>query len=140
MKEQILVFRKIEDNDIDVINSKIPPEASPENQMADKEYVDSSIDIRTDYQDVYIGVADVSSTIIDPAYHHDRIVRGRPISFSNANGYLWVVLPQSYAPVFLMSGIEIPVSVDDTITIDDKAYNIYKSANAYNGTFNIFMF
>ena len=91
------------------------------------------------YEDVYIGVAAQSSTIIDPTYHHDMIYRGRPISIGNSSGYLWVIMPSSYTPSVLMSGFEVPMSQNSTTTVGNVTYKIWKSSNSYSGGFNIYL-
>lgn len=91
------------------------------------------------YKDVYIGAAAASSTVIANAYHHDSITIGKPITISNVSGYLWIIMPGDYTPVATMNGIEIPISLDSTTTIDSKTYKVWKSVNGYNGTFNIFL-
>lgn len=91
------------------------------------------------YTDVYIGVAAASSTVIDNAYHHDNISAGRPITFTNASGYLWIVMPATYSPVAMMNGIEVPMALDSTTTISSKSYKVWESTNQYSGTFNIYL-
>lgn len=93
----------------------------------------------TQYNDVYIGVAAQSSTVIDSAHHYDSIVRNRPISFSNTSGYLWVVLPSSYSPIAMMGGIEVPMTLDSTTTAGEITYKIWKSRNSYTGDFNVIL-
>ena len=87
------------------------------------------------YDDVYLGVAEESSTVIDDAYHHDEIVRGRPVAFTSAEGYIWLVLPAKYSPVVAMSLVETPMSLDSTTEIGGKTYKVWKSAESQTGTF-----
>ena len=122
--------------EIDDIKSLIPEVASTENQLADKNYVTDEIS----YEDVYIGVADTSSEVIDDAYHHDSLMIGRPVTFNNASGYIFVVLPEGQEPVVTMSSFEVTMSLDDTTTIGDVTYSIYKSGEKVTGTFNISLF
>lgn len=94
----------------------------------------------TRYKDVYIGVAAVSTTVISSGYHHDNIVYGKPVTFSNASGYIWAVLPAEYEPTVAMSLMEVPMALDSTTTIDSKSYKIWKSMNQYSGTFKLYLF
>ena len=90
------------------------------------------------YKDVYIGGAIVSSTIVSNTYHHDSILRARPISVTTTSEYIWAVIPTSYTnPAILMGGLEVPIAWDSAITIEGKAYNIWKSINLYTGTFSL---
>jgi hypothetical protein len=94
----------------------------------------------TRYKDVYIGVAAVSTTVISSGYHHDNIVYGKPVTFSNASGYIWAVLPAEYGPTVAMSLVEVPMALDSITTIDSKSYKIWKSMNQYSGTFKLYLF
>lgn len=122
--------------EIDGIKALIPDEASDNNQLADKNYVKDEIS----YEDVYIGVADTSSEVIDDAYHHDSLMIGRPVTFNNASGYIFVVLPEGQEPVVTMSSFEVTMTLDGTTTIGDVTYSIYKSSEQATGTFNISLF
>ena len=122
--------------EIDGIKALIPDEASDDNQLADKNYVKDEIS----YEDVYIGVADTSSEVIDDAYHHDSLMIGRPVTFNNACGYIFVVLPEGQEPVVTMSSFEVTMTLDGTTTIGDVTYSIYKSSEQATGTFNISLF
>ncbi len=102
------------------------------NTKADKSQVE--------YDNVYIGVASDSATVINEAYHHDTINRGRQIAFSEADGYLFVVLPEQYTPAVLMSGTEVPMSLDNTVTIEEETFNVWKSNSEFTGSFNIYLF
>lgn len=91
------------------------------------------------YSDVYIGVAAQSSAVQVDGNHHDTITRGRPLAFSNASGYIWLILPSTYSPVVMMNGMEVPMTQDGTTTVGSVTYKILKSSNAYSGTFNIYL-
>lgn len=117
---------------IDNINSKIPAEASAENQLADKNLIV--------YKDVYIGVDAAYTDIVNENYHHDSIVEGTPISFDSVSGYIWAVLPERYTPVVAMSLAEVPMTLDGTITIGDNSYKVWKSEEEQTGTFNLYLF
>lgn len=93
------------------------------------------------YTDVYLGAAAASSTIIDDDYYYDVITRCRPITISNAaaGSYVWLVLPAIYSPVLAVGGVEMPMVLDSTTTIDGKSYKIWKSSNTYSGTFNVYL-
>lgn len=92
-----------------------------------------------EYKDVYIGAAAASSTVIDDDYYRESVTKDRPIAISNASGYIWIILPSTYSPVAMMSGMEIPMTQDGTTTIEEETYKIWKSANTYSGTFNIYL-
>ena len=102
-----------------------------------KDKADKSL---VEYKNVYIGVAELSSAVIDDAHHHNTIVRGRPIAISNADGYIWVVLPASYSPVVAMSLNEVPMTLDNTTTIDGKEFKIWKSNESVSDSFNLYLF
>lgn len=92
------------------------------------------------YEDIYIGTAIASSTIVSDIYHYDSIIRNRPVSVTASLGYIWAVIPTFYSnPVILMGGIEVPKTLDSTTTIGEKEYNIWKSNNVYTGTFDLYM-
>ena len=62
------------------------------------------------------------------------------ISITNTDvDYLWVVLPASYSPMVMMSGLEVPMSLDSTTTISEESYKIWKSSNTYSGSFKIYL-
>ena len=129
-------YKTLIDPELEEIKEVIPEEATPENQLADKNYVIDEIS----YEDVYIGVAATSSEVIDEAYHHDSLMIGRPVSFNNGSGYIFVVLPEGQEPVVTMSSFEVSMTQDGTTTIGDVTYNILKSAEQTSGTFNISLF
>jgi uncharacterized protein YpuA (DUF1002 family) len=111
------------------------------NKNGDNIYIkDSEARESIQYEDIYIGAAVASSTIISSTYHYNSILRGRPIAVTAELGYIWAVIPASYNnPIIIMGGIEVPKTVDSTTTIEGKEYNIWKSANIYTGTFNLYM-
>lgn len=93
---------------------------------------------RNSYEDVYIGAAASLSAIITNANHYELLSKGNLVSISNAsNAYLWIVLPTTYTPTMLMSGLEVPMTLDSTATIGTTTYNVYKSNNLYSGTFKV---
>lgn len=92
------------------------------------------------YENVYIGVASASSTVLSSDYYHSSVLKGSPISFSNTSGKLWLIMPSSYSPVTFMSGIEVPMILDSTTTISGNTYNVWKSSNTYSGGFNISLY
>lgn len=111
------------------------------NKDGDNIYIkDSEARESIQYEDIYIGAAVASSTIISSTYHYDSILRGRPIAVTAELGYIWAVIPASYNnPIITMGGIEVPKTMDSTTTIEGKEYNVWKSANIYTGTFNLYM-
>ena len=93
------------------------------------------------YNDVYVGAASTSPGIATSSYYHETVMRGRPITITNADDeYLWVILPARYTPVVIISGLDIPMEMDSTTTISSKSYKIWKSSNIYSGTFNVYLF
>lgn len=94
------------------------------------------------YQDVYIGTAIASATVVSSTYHHDSIMRGRPTTITGAsNNYLWVILPSSSNdPVVQIGGTDVPMTLDGTTDINSTTYNVWKSTNLYVGTFNVYLF
>lgn len=99
-----------------------------------------SLQAMIQYDDVYIGIASSSADILDSTHHHDNIFRGKPIPFSNASGYIFVVIPEDYNPVVAVNLIETQISLDSTTTIGGKNYKIWKSGNSYQGSFNVYLF
>lgn len=93
-----------------------------------------------EYKDVYLSVAATSANITDVSNHHDGIDRGRPVTMSNADGYVWLVLPASYSPVVVMGVFRVPMTLDGTTAIDGKQYGIWKSNSEYEGTFDLYLF
>ena len=91
------------------------------------------------YKDIYIGAAASSSTIKTSTYHHDSILRGRPIAVDDVTSgdYIWVILPDTYSPIVIMGGLEVPMSLNGTATIDSKSYKVWRSDNTYVDDFSI---
>ena len=92
------------------------------------------------YEDVYVGVGAAYTDVMTDDYHHDSLVKGRPIAFDTVDGYIWVILPESYTPVVAMSLVEVPMSVDSTTTAVGVNYKIWKSEESQSGSFNIYLF
>lgn len=90
------------------------------------------------YYDIYIGAATQSTTIKTSTYHHDAVLRGKPISITASSQKIWMVLPDdAEVPTVLMNGMEVPMELHGTTTIDEETYKVYKSGTYYTGTFNI---
>ena len=93
------------------------------------------------YNDIYIGAATQSTTIKTSTYHHDVIAKGSLISITANSHKIWLIFPDaSDLPHVFMSGMEIPMVLHGTTTIDEKTYNVYKSESPYTGTFNVQLF
>lgn len=93
------------------------------------------------YQDIYIGAATQSTTIKTSTYHHDLLTKGDLVSVTASSQKIWMILPND-APVphVFMSGLEVPMELHGTTTIDEATYKVYKSVSPYTGTFNVQLF
>lgn len=91
------------------------------------------------YEDVYLGVGATAESIIVTANHHDVLKKNRPVSFSNATGYIWTILPEDYSPIVKMNGFDIPITLDSTVTISDKGYKVWKSHSSFNGSLSVYL-
>lgn len=80
---------------INLINSKISEQASPENQLADKQYVNSSISTNSaTYHDSHNLVSDLSLTL-DATQQQIAGALSNVISFADNNDYAYVQIPTS---------------------------------------------
>ena len=80
---------------INLINSKIPEQASPENQLADKQYVNSSISTNSaTYHDSHNLVSDLSLTL-NATQQQIAEALSNVISFADNNDYAYVQIPTS---------------------------------------------
>lgn len=90
------------------------------------------------YYDIYIGAATQSTTIKTATYHHDAVLRGKPISITASSQKIWLIFPENTeVPTVLMNGLEVPKELHGTTTIDEATYTVYKSLSYYTGTFNV---
>lgn len=90
------------------------------------------------YYDIYIGAATQSTTIKTSTYHHDAVLRGKPISITASSQKIWLIFPdESEVPTVQMNGIEVPKELHGTTTINEATYKVYKSLSYYTGTFNV---
>ena len=89
------------------------------------------------FNDVYIGVGSTYSEVMIAANHHDSVRRCALMSVTASANYLWVILPSNYTPVVKMGGIEVPMTAQSNVTVDEVTYKVLKSSNSYTGTFNI---
>lgn len=101
-----------------------------------KEEIDDYIH---NYRSVYIGAGSAYTDVMVEANFHDRLQKGEAVSVAASTDYLWVILPQEYSPVVMMNGMEIPMTIDGTVTQDDVTYRILKSSNQYTETFNVIL-
>ena len=90
------------------------------------------------YYDIYIGAATQSTTIKTSTYHHDTILRGKPISITANSQKIWLIFPENAeVPTILMNGMEVLKELHGTTTIDEATYKVYKSLSYYTGTFDV---
>ena len=93
------------------------------------------------FEDIFVGVSSSIQGAMISGYHHNTLLRGERITQLNGNGLLYVVLPADYTtPVVMMSGFEVPMTFDSTVTSNDVSYKVWKSVSTYQGTFNLYLF
>ena len=93
-------------DDIDVIEGKIPAAASDENQLADKNFVNSSIATATaTYRGAYNLVSDLSLTV-DATYEQIAAALANEISTADNNDYCFVQIPTSSETPTQIASIE----------------------------------
>ena len=92
------------------------------------------------YQDVYLGVAENYTDIIDPNYYHSSIERGVTVSFTSVDGYVWVLAPENCRPSVAMSLIQIPIREDTTVSVSGRTYKVWRSYETHSGTFKLCFF
>ena len=95
---------------------------------------------RISYEDVYIGTGANYIAVMVAANHHDLVMRGDKFNITANNSKVRIVMPSSYTPTIMMNGVEVPLSLSNTITVDEKEYKVWATNNVYTGTFDIFMF
>ena len=92
------------------------------------------------YENIYIGVGASKNDVMIDANHYNKLYKGNQVQFSYSNAtYLWVIVPQSYTPNVLMSGISVPMAIDSTVTVGDVTFNAWKSASQLSGTYSIYL-
>lgn len=90
------------------------------------------------YKDIYIGAATQSPTIKTDTYHYDVVARGKLLPITASSHKIWLIFPESIeVPTVLMNGMEVPMELHGTTTIDEDTYKVYKSLSPYVGTFNV---
>ena len=89
------------------------------------------------YEDVYIGVGASYADAMIAANHHDSVLKGALISVTASSNYLWVILPSDYSPVVQMGGLNVPMTAQSNVTVDNVTYKVLKSNNQYTGTFSV---
>ena len=93
------------------------------------------------YEDIYIGAAAQSTTIKTSTYHYDKLIKGEPISITADSHKIWLIFPEEIdVPSIFMSGMEVPMVLHGTTTINEGSYKVYKSESPYAGTFNVQLF
>lgn len=89
------------------------------------------------FADVYIGGGAAYTDAMIAANHYDNIIKGKSVSVTLSNTYLWVILPLPYSPTALMGGMVIPMTAQSSVTVNGVTYNVLKSDNTYTGTINV---
>ena len=90
------------------------------------------------YKDIYIGAATQSPTIKTDPYHYDVVVRGKLLPITANSHKIWLIFPdENEVPTVLMNGMEVPMELHGTTTIDENTYKVYKSQAPYKGTFSV---
>lgn len=95
---------------------------------------------RISYKDVYIGTGATYISVMVAANHHDVVMRGDKFTFTASNDKVRIVLPSIYTPTLMMSGVEVPIALNNTITVDEKEYKVWATSKTFTGTFDVFMF
>lgn len=121
--------------EISVINTKIPADASADNQLADKDYVDRG----DSYKNVYVGVGDAYSDVMVAGSHIDVLMKGEVVSLTSSDKYLWVIVPSGENPNVLTGGIITPMTQQSDVTVDDVTYKVLKSDETMDGDLKVYM-
>lgn len=111
--------------------------AAPQSTTYSKTEVDGLIDGATAYTDVYVGVGAAYNNVMTPANHHDTLIKGKFISFTISNTYLWVILPLTQDPAVLMEGVKVDMVAQNNMTINNVTFRVLKSPSAYTATVNV---
>lgn len=95
-------------------------------------FVDGTVQLYTNSILYYLGAGSIYSNVVsnDTLYSEKKY-----ISITCSDNYLFLVTP--HIRDVYMSGFLVPMSVQETITIDNKSYYVIKSSNKYTGTFKI---
>lgn len=91
------------------------------------------------YNDVYLGTGSSAASVMVPANHHDAMSRGEHVTVTASSNKVWIILPNTYSPTLTMNGMEIPLTYESSITVDDVTYRVMSSSNTYTGTFNVYL-
>ena len=83
-------------DDIDTINGKIPADASPQNQLADKQFVNSSIQTATaEFKGTYNLCTDLYLSVITATHEQIGVALKTAIQQADNNDYCFVQIPVS---------------------------------------------
>ena len=83
------------------------------------------------YSSLYIGSGSTVEDITSMFLHTD-VVKGSRFTISLNNNYIFLLLPDNYSMTALtMNGMDIPMSVEASVTKEDITYNVYKSQSTY---------
>lgn len=87
---------------------------------------------------IWIGVGSGASSVMTNFNKRNRYVRGTSIQLTASNSNIVVVYPSSMLTniTVIMSNVACPMTVT-TETINEVEYKVLKSANTYDGTFNV---
>lgn len=89
------------------------------------------------YNDVYLGTGDTAASVMVQGNHHDSLNRGTYVVLTASSNKIWVILPNTFNPTATMNGMEIPLTYESNITVDDVTYRVMSSTNIYTGTFSV---
>ena len=92
------------------------------------------------YEDVYLGTGSSAASVMVPANHHDTLSKGEHVTVTASSNKVWIILPNTFSPTLTMNGMEIPLTYESSITVDDITYRVMSSSNTYTGTFNVYVF
>ncbi len=92
------------------------------------------------YEDVYIGTGATYVSVMVEANHHDTVFKGDRFSITVNNSKIRIIMPSSYSPAILMNGVQAPLSLSNTVTVNEIEYKVWATNNTYTGTFDMFMF
>ena len=89
------------------------------------------------YNDVYLGTGSSAASVMIEDNHHDTLSRGTYVILTASSNKIWVILPNTFNPTVTMNGMEIPLTYESSITVDDITYRVMSSTNTYAGTFSV---
>ena len=95
---------------------------------------------RIAFSDIYIGIGSNVSSIMIAGNHHNIMTKGDHVSLTASGSKIWIALPNTYNPVLMMNGIQIPMTASSNVTQNNITYKVLYSTESYTGTFDVFLF